>query len=190
MLKPFVTVCAAVLVVAPTFAQTAPKSPLDFSMKRIDGKTVPLSVYKGKVLLLVNTASNCGYTKQYEGLEALNKRYKARGLRVVGFPANDFGAQEPGTDAEIAQFCTGKYNVSFDMFSKISVAPGTGQAPLYTFLTEKRTNGRFAGRVAWNFTKFLVDGKGKVIARFEPGTEPMSPEVIVAVEAALPVKTK
>ena len=191
MPKTIAAICAAVLVAAPVFAQTAfaqtaPKSPLDFSVKRIDGTPVPLSRYKGKVLLLVNTASNCGYTKQYEGLEALNKRYKARGLRVLGFPANDFGGQEPGTDAEIAQFCTGKYSVSFDMFSKISVAPGTGQAPLYAFLTEKRTNPQFAGKVGWNFTKFLVDGNGKVIARFEPGTEPMSPEVIAAVEAALP----
>lgn len=178
----------AAVTVAPADAAPA-KSPLDFKVKDIDGKTVPLSRYKGKVTLFVNTASQCGFTPQYAGLETLYGRYKAKGLRILGFPANDFGGQEPGTDTEIKQFCSVRFKTTFDMFSKISVAPGANQAPLYAFLTNKETNPKFGGPIAWNFTKFLVDDKGNVIARFDSSKEPLSPEVVSAVEAAL-AKTK
>src|SRR5215470_5176002 len=140
----------------------------DFTMNSIDGKSAPLAAYKGKVLLVVNVASRCGYTPQYTGLEALYRKYKDRGLVVVGFPANNFGGQEPGTDQEIKEFCTRKYDVSFPMYSKISVK-GEDEAPIYKFLTEG------SGDVKWNFTKFLVDGNGKVIGRFESKVAPESP---------------
>lgn len=170
-------------------ADAAPaKSPLDFKVKDIEGKTVPLSRYKGKVTLFVNTASQCGFTPQYAGLETLYGRYKSKGLRILGFPANDFGNQEPGTDAEIKQFCSLRFKTTFDMFSKISVVSGTQQAPLYAFLTSKDTNPKFGGPVQWNFTKFLVDEKGQVIARFDSSKDPLSPEVVSAVEAALAKK--
>ncbi|MBC8135728.1 MAG: glutathione peroxidase [Fibrella sp.] len=178
-----------IAVAAATSADAAPaKSPLDFTVKNIEGKTIPLSRYKGKVTLFVNTASQCGFTPQYASLETLYGRYKGKGLRILGFPANDFGGQEPGTDAQIKQFCSLRFKTSFDMFSKITVAPGTGQAPLYAFLTGKDTNPKFAGPVQWNFTKFLVDDKGQVVARFDSSKDPLSPEVVSAVEAALAKK--
>ncbi|HWB98252.1 MAG TPA: glutathione peroxidase [Bryobacteraceae bacterium] len=151
----------------------------DFTLNSIDGKPAPLAAYKGKVLLIVNVASRCGYTPQYTGLEALYERYKNQGLVVLGFPANNFGAQEPGTNEEIKTFCSSKYNVTFPMYAKISVK-GDDIAPLYQFLTS--SNG---GDVKWNFTKFLVDGNGKVIGRFESKVTPESPELTGAVEAAL-----
>lgn len=150
----------------------------EFTPNSIDGKPAPLSAYKGKVLLIVNVASQCGYTPQYTGLEALHRKYKDKGLVVVGFPANNFGGQEPGTNEEIKQFCSRKYDVTFPMYSKIS-AKGADQAPLYKFLTEG------SGDVRWNFTKFLVDGNGKVIGRFESNVAPDSPELTSAVEKAL-----
>jgi glutathione peroxidase len=153
----------------------------EFSMKGIDGKMVPLSGFKGRVMLVVNVASQCGYTYQYEGLQMLFERYKDQGLVITGFPANNFGAQEPGTDSEIQTFCKSKYGVTFPMFSKISVA-GRDKAALYQFLTQS------GGEIKWNFTKFLVDRDGKVIRRFEPEVEPMSPEVLSSVEAALKKK--
>lgn len=168
----------------------APKSPLDFTVKTIEGKDVPLSRYKGDVCLIVNTASQCGLTPQYAALETLHQRYKAKGLRVLAFPANDFGAQEPGTDKEIKEFCTARFRTTFDLFSKITVAPGEKQAPLYRFLTGKETNEKFAGPIEWNFAKFLVDREGKVIARFKPGQEPLSGEVVSAIEGALKVKVE
>ncbi|HTM50751.1 MAG TPA: glutathione peroxidase [Bryobacteraceae bacterium] len=151
----------------------------EFTLPSIDGAPAPLSEYKGKVALLVNVASQCGYTPQYAGLQKLYERYKDKGFVVLGFPANDFGAQEPGTNEEIKTFCTRNYRVTFPMFSKISVK-GSGQAPLYKFLT-----GSGGGEVQWNFTKFLIDGSGKVIGRFESGVEPDSAELIGAVEKAL-----
>lgn len=151
----------------------------DFTLNSIDGKPAPLAAYKGKVLLIVNVASRCGYTPQYTGLEALYERYKNQGLVVLGFPANNFGAQEPGSNEEIKTFCSSKYNVTFPMYAKISVK-GDDMAPLYQFLTS--SNG---GDVKWNFTKFLVDGNGKVIGRFESKVTPESPELTGAVEAAL-----
>jgi glutathione peroxidase len=154
---------------------------LNFTMDSLDGRPVNLSKYQGNVVLMVNVASECGYTPQYEGLQALHKKYAARGLRILGFPANDFGAQEPGTNAQIADFCKKNYGVEFDMFSKISVV-GRNQAPLYKTLTS--TPG-YSGSVAWNFEKFLVNRDGKVIGRYKSAVEPLSPEMTGAIEAAL-----
>ena len=162
----------------------AEKSALDFTMKSIDGKDVKLDSYSGKVLLLVNVASKCGYTSQYRGLESVYKKYKEQGLVVMGFPANNFFWQEPGTNEEIKTFCTTKYNVTFPMFAKISVK-GDKIHPLYKFLTSKQTNPEFGGAISWNFNKFLVDRAGKVVARFSSKDEPESEKVIQAIEQAL-----
>jgi glutathione peroxidase len=150
----------------------------EFTMDALNGTPTPLANFKGKVMLVVNVASQCGYTYQYEALQALYAKYKDQGLVIAGFPANNFGGQEPGTNEEIGAFCKSKYGVTFPMFSKISVK-GRDEAPLYKFLTQT------GGDIQWNFTKFLVDGKGKVIARFEPDVEPNSKEIVSAVEAAL-----
>ena len=160
------------------------RSMYEFTMKNIDGQDVKLDTYKGKVVMLVNTASKCGLTPQYEGLQALYDKYRDRGFVVLGFPANNFMGQEPGTDDEIKDFCNLNYNVTFPMFGKISVKGGD-QHPLYNFLTNKETNPGFDGDITWNFEKFLVDRNGKVIARFSPKTVPEEPEVVEAVEAAL-----
>jgi glutathione peroxidase len=163
----------------------AASGPLDFTMKDIDGKDVELAkTYKGKVVLIVNVASKCGLTPQYEELQKLYDAYKARGLVVLGFPANEFGAQEPGTNAEIKEFCTSKYKVAFPMFEKI-VVKGEGIHPLYKFLTEKESDPAFAGEIKWNFTKFLVGRDGKLAARFEPKVTPSAKEVAAAIETAL-----
>jgi len=151
----------------------------DFTLNSIDGKPAPLSAYDGKVVLLVNVASRCGYTPQYAGLEALYEKYKDKGLVILGFPANNFGSQEPGTNEEIKTFCSAKYNVKFPMYAKVSVK-GDDTTPLYKFLTETK-----GGEVKWNFTKFLADKHGNVIARFEPAVTPDSPEVAAAIESAL-----
>ena len=156
----------------------------EFTMKALDGKQVPLANFKGKVMLVVNVASQCGYTYQYEGLQQLYMKYKDQGLVLAGFPANNFGAQEPGTNAEIGAFCKSKFGVTFPMFSKISVA-GNDKAPLYQFLTDKTANPKTGGEIPWNFTKYLVDRDGKVLARFDSPVEPMSKELTSAVEAAL-----
>lgn len=161
----------------------AASSVYDYSLRSIDGEQITLSKYKGKVVLLVNVASRCGYTPQYAALESLYEKYKDRGLVILGFPANNFGAQEPGTDAEIKTFCSLKYNVTFPMFSKVSVK-GADATALYQYLTE-RSNPAVAGEVKWNFTKFLVDRSGKVVQRFEPAVKPDSPEVAEAVEKLL-----
>src|ERR1700753_1220744 len=155
-----------------------------FTLKSIDGQPVSLRSYHGKVLLLVNVASKCGYTPQYAGLEAVYEKYKDRGLVIVGVPANNFAQQEPGTDEEIKKFCSNKYNVSFPMMSKVSVL-GDDKAPLYQFLTDKSSNPQVGGDIKWNFTKFLFDRNGKPIERFEPAVTPDSPQVTSAVEAAL-----
>jgi glutathione peroxidase len=156
----------------------------DFSLKDIDHKEVNLSQYRGKVVLVVNVASRCGYTPQYEGLQKVYMKYKDRGFVILGFPANNFMAQEPGTDEEIKTFCSTKYNVTFPIFSKISVK-GDDIHPLYKFLTSKETNPEFGGDIKWNFSKFLVDKSGKIIARFEPKVTPESDPVIQAIEKAL-----
>ncbi|HEY4363886.1 MAG TPA: glutathione peroxidase [Bryobacteraceae bacterium] len=159
----------------------------EFTMKAIDGKMAALAQFKGQVVLMVNVASQCGYTPQYEGLEKLYETYKSQGFVITGFPANNFGEQEPGTDAEIQTFCHSKYSVTFPLFSKISVV-GADKAPLYKFLTDKTANPKTGGEIQWNFTKFLVDREGKVLRRFEPEVEPLSPEIKSAVEAALKKK--
>jgi len=161
-----------------------PVSPLDFKLKSIDGKDFDLSQFKGKAVLLVNVASKCGLTPQYEALESVYEKYQEKGFVIVGFPANNFGGQEPGTEAEIKQFCSSKYNVKFPMTSKISVK-GDDQHPLYKFLTSKDTAGDFAGDIEWNFAKFLVDRNGNVIARFASKTKPSEPQVVAAIEKAL-----
>ena len=151
-------------------------------LKDIDGKDVSLKQYQGKVLLIVNVASKCGLTPQYKGLEALHQKYKAKGFSVLGFPSNDFGKQEPGSNEEIKEFCSSKYNVTFPMFDKLSVK-GAEQHPLYAALSGK--DSPFPGDVKWNFGKFLVGRDGKIIKRFEPKTAPDSPELTEAIEAAL-----
>lgn len=151
----------------------------DFTLKSIDGQPTPLSAYKGKVALVVNVASRCGYTPQYTGLEALYEKYKDQGFVILGFPANNFGAQEPGSNDEIKTFCQSKYNVTFPMFSKISVK-GDDKAPLYQYLTEAS-----GGDIKWNFTKFLIGRDGQILQRFESKVEPQSPEMTSAVEKAL-----
>ena len=153
--------------------EAAATSVLDFKMRDIDGKDVKLNKYKGNVLLVVNVASKCGYTPQYEGLQATYAKYKDKGFYVLGFPANNFGEQEPGTEAEIKEFCSAKYHVTFPMFAKISVK-GDDIDPLYKFLTSKETNSEFAGDITWNFNKFLVDRHGKVVARFASKETPES----------------
>ena len=169
---------------AATMPDATGKSVHAFTMTSIDGVAVPLSRYRGKVMLIVNVASKCGHTPQYADLEELNKRYRERGLAILGFPANNFGWQEPGTDEEIQTFCTTRYNVTFDMFSKISVK-GSDQHPLYSYLTSEEANPETAGGVKWNFTKYLVDRNGKVIAKFASGVKPLSEELVKAVEEAL-----
>lgn len=167
-----------------SFAGNAASSVHEYTLNGIDGQPAPLAAYKGKVLLLVNVASKCGYTPQYAGLEKLYQTYKDRGLVVLGFPANNFGGQEPGTNEQIRAFCSRTYNVTFPMYAKSSVK-GEDINPLYRFLTDKNSNPTTGGEVRWNFTKFLVGKDGKVIARFEPGVTPDSNELTEAVEKAL-----
>ena len=177
--------CAAMAgTTAAPKAFAADKSIYDFTMKSIDGDAVSLGSYKGKVVLLVNVASKCGYTPQYAGLEKLYEKYKDRGFVIIGVPANNFAQQEPGTNEEIKTFCSRKYNVSFPMMSKVSVL-GDDKTPLYVYLTDKSSDPKFGGDIKWNFTKFLFDREGKPVARFEPAVTPDSPEVAAAVEAAL-----
>lgn len=156
----------------------------DFTMKDIDGNEVDLGQFRGKVLLIVNTASQCGYTPQYEQLEAVYEKYKEQDFVVLGFPANNFMGQEPGTEAQIKEFCNLRYHVTFPMFSKISVK-GADQHPFYNFLTHKETNPQWTGDITWNFEKFLIDANGKVIARFPPKTRPDDPDVIKAIASAI-----
>ena len=163
---------------------TLEKSMYEFTMKDIDGNDVKLDAYRGKVAMIVNTASKCGLTPQYEGLQSIYDKYKEQGFVILGFPANNFMGQEPGSEEEIKDFCKLNYDVTFPMFSKISVK-GTDQHPFSTFLTNKETNPGFEGDITWNFEKFLTDKNGKVIARFSPKTTPDSPEVVAAIENAL-----
>jgi glutathione peroxidase len=177
---------AAVLVLClgAISAMAVAKSVYDFTLKSIDGKPTSLTEYHGKVLLLVNVASKCGYTPQYKALESLYEKYKAQGLVIVGIPANNFASQEPGTNAEIKSFCSRTYNVSFPMMAKVSVK-GDDKTPLYQFLTDKSVNPQIGGEIQWNFTKFLFDRNGKPLARFEPAVTPDSPQVTAAIESAL-----
>lgn len=143
----------------------------DFSAKTLDGKDVSLGDWRGKVMLIVNTASKCGFTYQYGGLEALHRDYAARGLAVLGFPCNQFGKQEPGDAAEIANFCSLTYDVTFPMFAKI-VVNGDNAHPLYKWISKEKRGFLGSSRIKWNFTKFLVDRSGKVVGRFGPTTKP------------------
>ncbi len=163
------------------------KSMYEFTMKDIDGTPVKLDTYKGKVVMIVNVASKCGFTPQYEGLEAIYEKYKDQGFVILGFPANNFMGQEPGTEAEIKEFCSTKYKVKFPMFAKISVK-GADQHPLYSFLTNKQSNPGFDGEISWNFNKFLTDRNGKVIARFGSNDTPEGDAVKTAIEKALAAK--
>ena len=160
------------------------KTLYDFTLPDLDGRHVPLRRFEGKVLLLVNVASKCGFTPQYAGLQALYERYRDRGFEVLGFPANDFLLQEPGGSEQIRSFCSLTYGGSFPMFAKISVR-GRRIHPLYRFLTDKSTNPRFGGRITWNFNKFLVDRQGSVVDRFDSRDEPLSPRLSDAVEREL-----
>jgi len=157
---------------------------LDFTLPNIDGTPVTLTAYAGKVLLIVNVASKCGFTPQYTELEALYRKYQGRGLVVLGFPANNFLWQEPGDNAEIKQFCTLRYNVTFPMFAKVSVK-GKDITPLYDFLTRQNTTPEGPGKITWNFNKFLVDRHGQVLHRFGSRTPPAAPEMVTAIEQLL-----
>jgi glutathione peroxidase len=164
-----------------TTSQADQGSPLTGTVKKIDGTEVDLASYKGKVVLIVNVASRCGLTPQYTGLQKLYDTYKDKGLVILGFPANEFGAQEPGADSEIATFCSSKYGVTFDMFSKI-VVKGPGIAPLYKTLTESSDP---KGDIGWNFEKFLIGRDGKIAGRYSPRTAPDDAALKAAIEAAL-----
>jgi glutathione peroxidase len=182
--------CFSQLFVAAARAQADSKGDpkvsgvLQFKMKSLDGKEADLSKYKGKVVLIVNVASECGYTPQYKGLQALHAKYAAKGLAVLGFPCNDFGAQEPGNERQISDFCRKNYGVTFDMFAKVAIKGGS-PSPLYKYLTSKETNPRFGGQVRWNFTKFLIGRDGTIVARFEPAVDPESRDFQQAVETEL-----
>jgi glutathione peroxidase len=169
---------------ADTTDATRSGSALDFKMESLDGKPVELSKYHGKVVLIVNVASKCGLTPQYKALEAVYEKYNKNGFVILGFPANNFGKQEPGTNEEISEFCSKNYGVKFDMFSKISVK-GDDQCALYQYLTSKQTDPKFAGPITWNFEKFLINRKGEIVARFPPRTKPDAPQVLKAIETEL-----
>ena len=162
----------------------ADKSVYDFTLTTIDGQPAPLGAFKGKVVLLVNVASRCGYTPQYTALEAVYEKYKDRGFVIIGIPANNFGSQEPGTNQEIKTFCQTKYSVTFPMMAKVSVR-GDDITPLYQFLTNRTAHPQTGGEIQWNFTKFLIGPDGQAIARFESAVTPDSPEVTGAIEKAL-----
>lgn len=162
---------------------------LDFKVKNIHGADIYLGDYQGTVLLIVNVASRCGYTPQYEDLEKLYKKYKNQGFQILAFPANNFAGQEPGTNEEILTFCKTKYDVSFDLFAKVSVK-GEDKCDLYKFLTDEVKNPGFGGEVAWNFQKYLIDRNGKVAAKFESGDKPLDEKVTAAIEKALKEKAE
>jgi glutathione peroxidase len=180
---------ALVLLVAITFLQVlvtrAAESLYDIPLKDIDGNNTSLKPYQGKVLLIVNVASKCGFTPQYEALEAVYKKYKDQGLVVLGFPCNQFAQQEPGTDAEIKQFCTSKYDVTFPMFDKLEVN-GANRNPLYVLLAGEGSP--FPGNIGWNFTKFVIGRDGKILNRFASPVKPDSADVTQAIAAALAAK--
>lgn len=156
----------------------------NIDVETIEGKMVSMESYRGKVLLIVNAASKCGFTGQYEGLQSLYEEFKDQGLAILGFPSNDFLRQEPGTNAEIRSFCKLNYGVTFPMFAKISVR-GRDQHPLYTYLTSKQTNPEFGGRITWNFNKFLIARDGRILGRFASRTKPRDPKLISRLQTAL-----
>jgi len=171
------------LVLMMTTSTFAASSLYEFTLPNIDGKAMPLADFKGKVILMVNVASQCGYTPQYSALEAIYQKYKDQGFIILGFPANNFGHQEPGSNEEIKTFCSRKYSVTFPLYSKISVK-GEDQSPLYKYLT-KDADPTKTGDIKWNFTKFLVDRNGTVVQRFEPAVTPDSADVVSAIEKLL-----
>jgi len=175
---------SSILALSAIAALAAPRDALDFRMQDLDGKEQDLGQWRGKVVLIVNTASKCGHTPQYAGLQKLWTEQGPKGLVVLGFPSNDFLWQEPGTSKEIKEFCSLKYRVTFPMFEKIEVK-GKGQAPLYAFLTAQDANPAGKGKISWNFEKFLIGRDGKVAARFSPGTQPDAPEVTEAIAKEL-----
>jgi len=156
----------------------------DIEVDTVAGETVRLDTYAGKVMLIVNTASKCGFTGQYEGLQTLYDKYQTQGLVVLGFPANDFLYQEPGTNEEIQSFCKLNYGVTFPIFAKISVK-GKNQHPLYRYLTSQETNPEFAGKISWNFNKFIIDRHGHILDRFGSRTKPETPKLIARLETAI-----
>jgi glutathione peroxidase len=160
---------------------------LKFTMKSLDGKPLDLAQYQGKVVLIVNVASECGFTPQYKGLQELYTKYRDKGLVVLGVPSNDFGRQEPGSNEDIAKFCSSEYGVTFPMTEKV-VVKGADQAPLYKFLTSKETNPKFGGQIKWNFNKFLIGKNGEVVGRFDSPVAPESETLVKAVEAELAKK--
>jgi len=183
-----VLVCAVLFVSSmhsdqPGYAAEKEWSLYDFSMKTIDGKELKLKDYKGKVLLIVNTASKCGFTPQYKDLQEIYRKYNEKGLVILGFPANDFGQQEPGTNPEIKEFCSLNYQVDFPLFEKVSVK-GESQHPLFKFLTEQK-NPDFTGEIKWNFEKILVGKDGQVLHRFRSKVKPNDRELVEAIELAL-----
>ena len=178
----------------PTTSEYPPKEykvakALNFMMKDINDKPAHLGRYEGKVVMVVNVASKCGNTPQYEALQKLYTKYKDKGLVILGFPANEFGKQEPGTNAEIKEFCTSTYKVTFPMFSK-TVVKGEDINPFYKFLTSKKTNEKFAGDIEWNFAKFLINRKGEIVGRIKAGTKPDDASVVEALEKALKPEEK
>lgn len=180
--------CIVSLAATPAVAESdaAPASLLDLEARRLSGPVEALDRYRGEVLLVVNTASRCGFTPQYEGLQSLYERYHERGFTVLGFPSNDFREQEPGTDAEIGAFCEANYGVAFPMYSKVRVQ-GDDAHPVYAYLTSQPAP--IGGPVEWNFQKYLVDREGRVVQRFSPRTEPEAPEVVAAIESLLGEET-
>jgi len=179
------TALFAAMTLVTALTASAGQTVLDVPVKNIDGKDTSLKEYKGKVMLVVNVASKCGYTKQYTGLEAIQQKYKDKGFTVVGFPCNQFGGQEPGTNEQIKQFCSSKFNVTFPLFDKIEVN-GPSRHPLYTVLAGKESP--FPGDIKWNFNKFLIGKDGKILKRFDSKVTPESPEMTAAIEAALAAK--
>jgi glutathione peroxidase len=175
--------CLAALFLMTTLLHAG--SIYDIAVKDIDGKDTTLTTYKGKVLLIVNVASKCGFTPQYKNLEAVYEKYKDQGFVILGFPCNQFGGQEPGSDEEIKQFCTSKYSVTFPLFDKIEVN-GPNRHPLYVALAGE--NSPFPGNITWNFNKFLISRDGKILKRFDSRIKPDAPEATEAIEAALAAK--
>lgn len=194
-MRTFVGLVAGVLLLAPVLVGAEDKNKgdkkvapaLNFKMKGIDGKEVDLSKLQGKVVLIVNVASRCGNTPQYKGLQELYEKYGKEGFVVLGVPANDFGKQEPGTNDEIAQFCSSKYHVTFPMLAKVSVK-GEDKCPLYKHLTSKESDPKFGGEVPWNFEKFLIGRNGEVVDRFNHRVKPESEKVVKVIEAELKKK--
>jgi len=193
-MKPIVTITAPVVLAAAGLLSVAvppvlggePATPamIDHTVTTLEGDSLDLESFRGKPMLIVNTASKCGYTPQYAGLQRLHERYAARGLVILGFPSNDFGGQEPGTAVEIGAFCHKNYGVSFQMMDKVH-AKGPEIAPIYRTLTEQTADG-IRGEIKWNFTKFLIDGDGRVVARFGSSVDPEDPELVAAIEKLLP----